>query len=364
MTSSLLTINLVTMSGHMHTTQISRRASRSSGSQPTGRSSRVEKPKSHHNSPRMMERRKTTTESKLYATLDDHYRMMFGIEPEDTFDERPQPSRPVSWHPSSTQFQAQHSTLYFEPQQDWSKQTTTSPQISTQGSDFYSLSNRNSSHETTSNYSTYPGVYGTHRGSDESNYSWQGVPQQTPSYVHSAVNTPTTEPLPWYLQQWAQKNQQRTTVTSHHGSPDFLPIQHPTVMDEDMEEDTGEKLVALGLYDLPDPTSSWNGLEEATGKGLKLEETWQPPEDDEDGDVVDDTSSVVSEEPSPPLSSVNNTTQQLHLPVHVKSQTHGNMDGQSFFFDDDEAVSKEWWYQQAKEPSMPVRDNGLGYGWL
>lgn len=121
-----------------------------------------------------------------------------------------------------------------------------------------------------------------------------------------------------------------------------------------MEEDGGEKLVALGLYDLPEPSLSWNGLVEATGKGLKLEETWQPPEEDddeEDGDAADDdASSEASEEPSPPLPS-------------VKAQTPGSMDGQSFFFDDDETVSKEWWFQQVKQPAMS-RDNGLGYGWL
>jgi hypothetical protein len=40
------------------------------------------------------------------------------------------------------------------------------------------------------------------------------------------------------------------------------------------------------------------------------------------------------------------------------------MEGQSFFFDEDETVSKEWWFQQMKQPSMPMRANGLGYGWL
>jgi len=151
-----------------------------------------------------------------------------------------------------------------------------------------------------------------------------------------------------------------------HGSSDFLPIQHPATQDEEMEEDSGEKLVALGLYDLPEPSLSWGSEEQATGKGLKLEETWQPPEEDdeEEDDAADDASSVASEEPSPPLSSVNDRTQQLQLPVHVKTHTPGSMDGQSFFFDDDETVSKEWWFQQVKQPSMPVWDNGLGYGWL
>jgi hypothetical protein len=328
----------------MHTTHLPRRASRSSGSQHTPRSARVEKPKSHHNSPRTMERRRTTTEAKLYATLDDHYRMMFGVEPEEAYEERPQPSRPMSWHPSSTQYQAQQSSSYFEPQQDW---YSTSPRQSTQGSDFYSLSTRNSMFEQTSNYTPY---------------GWQNTPYQTSSHTQSIVNTPTSEPLPWYLQQWAQKNQEQAMVASHNESTDFLPIQHPITQDEQMEDDSGEKLVALGLYDLPEPSMSWE-TEPATGKGLKLEETWQPPDEDDEEDV-DDASSEASEEPSPPLPAVNDCNQQLQLPVHVKAQTPGSMDGQSFFFDDDETATKEWWYHQAKQPSMPVQDNGMGYAWL
>ncbi|KAF1921383.1 hypothetical protein BDU57DRAFT_553550 [Ampelomyces quisqualis] len=351
------------MSGHMHTSQLPRRASRSFGNQQLCRPCRVEKPKSHHNSPRMTERRKTTTESKLYATLDDHYRMMFGVEPEEADDERPQIHRPMSWHPSSAQFQAQHASSYFEPQHNWH---SPSPRNSVQGSDFYSLSTRNSLYEPTCNHASYTGAYG------ESEYSWQDASHQTPSYVHSSTNTPSTEPLPWYLQKWAQQNHDQAMMRSHNASLDFLPMQHPATQDEEMEDQSGEKLVALGLYDLPEPSLTWGGREQATGKGLKLEETWQPPvEEDEEGeeeeeaeDAADDASSVASEEPSPPLPSVNDRTRQLQLPVHMKTHTPGSMDGQTFFFDDDETVSKEWWFHQVKQPSMPGRDNGLGYGWL
>lgn len=318
-----------------------------------------------------MERRKTTTENKLYATLDDHYRMMFGVAPEEVAEERPQPSRPVSWHPSSSQFQASRPTNYFDPMtpHGLSQHYSPSSRHSNQGSDFYSMSTRNSMYESPSSAATYTNAYGMHRGSDESEYSWQNQQQQTSGYEHSAMNTPTTEQLPWYLQQWAQKNQARAMTASQHGSSDFLPIQYPSEQDEEMEEDDGEKLVALGLYDTPEPSLTWGGLVEATGKGLKLEETWQPPtndeEDDEDEDVEDDASSEASvEEPSPPLPSTTQRTQQLHMPVHVKAQTPGSMEGQSFFFDEEETVSKEWWFQHLKQPTMPVRDAGLGYGWL
>ncbi|KAF1846915.1 uncharacterized protein K460DRAFT_277728 [Cucurbitaria berberidis CBS 394.84] len=346
------------MSSLMHPSQLQRRTSRSSGSQPAGRPSRVEKPRSHQNSPRTMERRKTTTETKLYATLDDHFKMMFGVAPEEVIEERPQPSRPMSWHPSSTRFQAPQSTSYF----DWSQQYSASPRNSVHDSEHHLHSTRNSMFETTP---AYPNAYGMHRDSDESDYSWQSVSQQTPGDVYSVLNTPTTEPLPWYLQQWAQKIQAQAHMDSQNGSTDFLPIQHPTGQDEEMEDDDGEKLVALGLYDTPEPSLFWGGLGEATGKGLKLEETWQPPEDEEGEDEADDASSEASvEEPSPPLPLANQQAQQLQMPVRVKTQTPGSMEGQSFFFDDDEAVSKEWWFHQLKQPAMPVRETGLGYGWL
>jgi hypothetical protein len=307
----------------------------------------------------VMERRKTTTETKLYATLDDHYRMMFGLQGDESEEERPQSTRPVSWHPSSSQLQAPQSSINNtqSPNQDWSLQYSPSSRNSPHGSDFYSLSTRNSMYE------PMPSAYASHRGSDESDYPWQGAAQQVPSYMHSTISTPVTEPLPWYLQQWAQQNQNQSFVNSHNGSADFLPIQHPTEKeDQDMEEDDGKELVGMGLYDLPDSTSSWNGQ----GKGLKLEETWQPPEDDEDdSDEEDDDASEASvEEPSPPLPPVAQPSQQLQLPVHVKAQTPGSMDGQSFFFDDDDSASKEWWYQPLKQTSLPVRDAGLGYGWL
>jgi hypothetical protein len=155
--------HLTNMSTITNTPHLPRRTSRNSVSQQPCRSSRIEKPKSHHNSPMVMERRKTTTETKLYATLDDHYRMMFGIQGDESEEERPQSTRPLSWHPSSSRPHASH--------QDWSLHRSPSSQHSPNGSDFYSLSTRNSM------YDPMPSAYSTHRGSDESDYTWQSARQ-------------------------------------------------------------------------------------------------------------------------------------------------------------------------------------------
>ncbi|KAF2251865.1 hypothetical protein BU26DRAFT_398723, partial [Trematosphaeria pertusa] len=349
------------------------RTSRSSASQSGCRASRIEKPRSNHNSPGTAERRKTTIGTKLYATLDDHYNMMMGLTGEEEATEgqqQPAPARPMSWHPASTHFNApSHSSAAFEhtQPQDWSRHYAASSRNSAYGSDFYSLSARNSMHaEPVQNYPAYPNGHEAHRGSQESDGSWQ-----TPSYALSSYSTPATEPMPWYLQEWARKNQAQA-MDSQHGSTDFLPIQNPAMeqeleaADEEME-DSGKELVGMGLYDLPDPALTWSsGLVEATGKGLKLEETWQPPEeeddddDDNDGEADDASSEGSVEEPPPPPPA----RQQPQVPVTVKPQTPGSMEGQSFFFDEDETISKEWWFQQLKQPSMPVRDAGIGYGWL
>lgn len=107
------------------------------------------------------------------------------------------------------------------------------------------------------------------------------------------------------------------TVTTPPTPENFLPIQHhePSLHVEesipyhplDEAEEEGEELVGLGLYDTPEKPSSETNLnnyhralvsytfeaghrkQESMGKGLKLEETWNPPaSDDEDGDDVDD----------------------------------------------------------------------------
>lgn len=360
-----------TMSAHMSSLS-TRRASRSSGSLSGGHSFRIEKPRSNHNSPRTVERRKTTTGTKLYATLDDHYNMMMGLtSDDDVVEDHPEhaPARPMSWHPSSTQFNAQPRSAVLEHSQphDWSRYNATS-RTSAHGSDFYSLSARNSTYtEPLQGFPTLSTGYEAHRGSQDSNSSFQ-----TQQYSLSSYSTPVTEPMPWYLREWARKNQAQQ-LESQHGSTDFLPIQHPAAEqetnegdDEDMEE-SGTELVGMGLYDLPDPALTWGSpLAEATGKGLKLEETWQPPEeeDDEAEEEGDDASSDDGEEELPPPPPAQPEPAHLHVPVNIKPQTPGSMEGQSFFFDEDDTVTKEWWFQHLKQPSLPVRDTGIGYGWL
>ncbi|KAL1604845.1 hypothetical protein SLS60_004385 [Paraconiothyrium brasiliense] len=338
------------------------RTARTSNSQ-SAHSYRVEKPRSNHNSPRTVERRKTTTGAKLYATLDDHYNMMMGITgDEDAVEPMGEPAntRPMSWHPSSNQCHARPQSAMFDQPENWPQNYSSSSRNSVHGSDFYSLSSRNSmGADTAQQYSNYTTGQQAHRGSQDSDASWQT--QQ--SYFQSSYSTPATESMPWYLQEWARKNQDQA-VASQNGSMEFLPIQHPTEGEEqnadvNMEEE-GKELIGMGLYDVSDSSLDWSSsLGEATGKGLKLEETWQPPEDDdEEEEQDDDASSDDGEEELPPPPA------PIAPVASAKAQPTGNMEGQSFFFDEDDNITKEWWYQHLKQPSLPVRDAGYGYGWL
>jgi len=107
--------------------------------------------------------------------------------------------------------------------------------------------------------------------------------------------------------------------TSPPTPENFLPIQHPEAnfsseeaipyhpLSDSADEDEGEILCGLGLYDEPDVSKMYSSdpqldnyrssisqllgpvqRNEPMGKGLKLEETWNPPADDDEEDDEDD----------------------------------------------------------------------------
>jgi len=151
-------------------------------------------------------------------------------------------------------------------------------------------------------------------------------------------------------------------------SATFLPIQVPQTIHKNdssrqhkvVRKKKSDELIGMGLYDPPEPPGSWllSGTP-PSGKGLKLEETWQPPPTEEEHEEVDDESSEEEEDEGPPQVYDHqrwSATQPAVMPIQ-------NLNGHSFFFDDDEAaVSHEWWYHQMKYPN--TQPAGIGYGWL
>jgi len=171
----------------------------------------------------------------------------------------------------------------------------------------------------------------------------------------------TFSPMDCSTQTWAESLSTFPTYTAPP-SPDFLPIQNPAdLWQGDDIDQTGDidlpqlprsnskELVGMGLYDHPDRQgSSLNTLSggllgrcatdphrESMGKGLKLEETWEPPEEDgssdggeEEENVEDAPYSDDEEELSSPTNVAANQMQESY------PQQFPDMSDQSFFFDD------------------------------
>lgn len=100
--------------------------------------------------------------------------------------------------------------------------------------------------------------------------SWTNVPST--GYSQSVTAPPTPEEPP--------KLQQPQPVVLKHEETSYLTPDEVKVEDED----EGDILVGLGLYDPPEKLhgSLLGASFRPTGKGLKLEDAWEPPVEDED----------------------------------------------------------------------------------
>lgn len=294
-------------------------------------------------------------------------------------------ARPLSWHPSSSQFSVESFGLpTSQPLLDHQAYAAYNNQLqayhrslaSQQPQDQYTQSHQYSNRDSgvsgmgwsRSSQSDYQPSKQSLEGSTPWNFSFQ----QDMSAVSSvpACTTSQNEPVSWYLQDLSHMVQAQLQPPPYS---DFLPIQYPPALqqpasepdtqDHSLNRQKSKELIGMGLYDPPDnSTSLLAGGLLSTGKGLKLEETWQPPADDDDEDdepeeAGNDASSDEEDEEEPPPAD----DQQWPLPSGGLLPT--NMSGQSFFFDDDdETCTNEWWYQQLKYPT--VTEGGYGYGWL
>ncbi|KAK7540325.1 hypothetical protein IWX49DRAFT_507421 [Phyllosticta citricarpa] len=312
------------------TTFTSRRDSRNAHA-----TSRIEKPRSTHNSPTGLGRRKTTTAVKRYVTLEDRWDMVFGSsEPQQTeeaqFSSRSNmtsSSRPVSWHPLSSDAFGY----------DFSEHLNTDSALPSPASGYASapaMAYLTALAERKKERYPVPGLSTTEPSIDP---SYPGCQDQHmsdltfPAHSYSSTSNPRIET----------------------GSSDFLP-ESTDYMDSD-SKDSGDVLVGMGLYDPPNYESV---LTSGFGKGLKLEETWQPPEDAED-----DSSDDESEEPAEQESAAQptkSTSQQYWSPPTTQQTITAGPDG--FLGADESIYMNEWWYQQLKRPTAHA--TGLGYGWL
>lgn len=306
------------------------RYSRGSTGQRTGGSMRIVKPNSTSNSPRGsigLGRRRTvmTDQRRRIAMADPNLATPGGFVSNDGLQIPTRSNRPVSWHPSSQ----------MAPQPNYNSAYQVPP-LNTQ-SEFHIF-----------DLPPTPAVYSAY-GSPESTFSplsmpYTGYEQQYPYTNDGVPYQSSNQPYQFNQEQtntsYTSSNSGNTdsSMYSHFDWSNFatngfesstspptpensLPIQHPdaTLPADDAipyhslsdSEPEGEILQGLGLYDTPEiskvPSSdpqldNYRSLvmsqllgtayrktePESTGKGLKLEETWNPPPSDDDDDEDDD----------------------------------------------------------------------------
>ncbi|KAK7413448.1 hypothetical protein QQX98_007673 [Neonectria punicea] len=329
--------------------QATRRLSRgSAGGQRSGTAMRVVKPTSANNSPRssgMMARRKTLmndgqAQRRRQQAL-EQASLYYDLEQQQPIKRS---SRPVSWHPNTygQQLQPQlQQPIYpvstanmYAAQQDMytsyphlspmlgSHSCNTSPSsafsplsLPYQGADDMQYMSADEQAFAQQNTIAYPSMvaprlvqetYPTPDDVATKNMSYANGWDWNSFIIHgfSSTSPPTPEAFP-------QAQLSQTAM-----SEESIPYQAL----EDSTEDEGEILVGMGLYDTPDKyeedpqldnyrstVSSLLGstfrTHEPKGKGLKLEETWEPPKSDDEDDEEEDDEEQESETDSNTASS-------------------------------------------------------------
>ncbi|KAL9013943.1 MAG: hypothetical protein Q9173_001380 [Seirophora scorigena] len=132
--------------------------------------------------------------------------------------------------------------------------------------------------------------------------------------------------------------QHTPTLFSHDNTfnpPTYLQSSHPS----QPTKKKSKELFGMGLYDGPGRkelsalNSSPDHIDQLfiapQGKGLKLEETWQPPVEDGD-DAEEECSSDEEIEEAPQLASAQADEESTFIPAY------GDLSNQSFFFDSDD----------------------------
>ncbi|OAA45478.1 hypothetical protein NOR_03267 [Metarhizium rileyi] len=332
------------LSTQMAISQASRRLSRGSGGQRAGLAMRVSKPISINDSPsssNKSNRRRTMMGGDVWTGRKqqpflDHLSMPQHIQQHvDSVPSRKQPSRPLSWHSSSYHLQTPPQPIFVQqaphPHRHQQEQAGLSFSMPTmygiESNDFYgnqaqvsppmtSYSNDTSPSSTFSPLPLFPVSGNTQyqhfdgwdvsqkSGHVHAGHDNQSTNESLPTYGSSLVNTrPTnTYGLDWntFIMQGFNNTTPPTpeTFSLAQRQPEVSEAAVPyEALEETAEE--GEVLFGMGLYDGPDKLAEDPHLNnyrstmssllgssyrpyEPQGKGLKLEETWEPPKAEED----------------------------------------------------------------------------------
>lgn len=318
------------------------------------RPAKVVKTSSRGNSPKTLSRRRTTAShsTRQHGVLNgsiSNFDTPHGYSNDSTAN-----TRPISWHPNS---------MKPAPVNEWTfpyqlsdsacaMPFLTNPFVTTEVNGLITPLSQSSSAEscyqegfTPLEELHMPNLDNTYSVPKQAGYNAFWPPQHSIA-PHYAVHTPSmcqgTFPL-----------DQSTTFTTtsipdmYNGTgpptPDFLANKNGAVVEKmdslEMPPSEDEVLVGMGLYDGPSPPSSTalHGGQislphrGSAGKGLKLEETFQPTNEDGSDDDDDDGGSFDDEpEDVPTQQSITTTTYQP-----VTSPVTNMLADRSFFFDND-----------------------------
>lgn len=339
------------VSKQMAASNLIRRHSRGASGQ-RGGSMRIVKTGSAGVSPRsstLLNRRKTLTTDSSYRRrplIFDQNGMAVGvgIGQHDKIQAPPLTNRPVSWHASShlaPQSSCSSSTGYLVPKMECSgvynnhELTSTPPVYSgyaSPASTFSPLSQPFTDYRQQAfQYANDPFITNTIDTSDNNYNSYQPLEATQRDQSNNFSTAENMDPTMYSHFDWDNFAANGFDSATAPPTPEnFLPIQQPDPSFETEEEipyhsledsEPGEVLVGMGLYDTPEKSPAFDPpLDEyralmmsqllgtpyrkhelpiATGKGLKLEETWNPPpsdDDDEDGDNEEDAEGSETDE--------------------------------------------------------------------
>jgi len=345
---------------------------------------RVMKTNSAGSSPLSIGRRKTTTSqsaARHRSTLDDHYDNMLsrgGQQP--NAHSRPQQfKRPISWHPSSlapgnTLGQPQASEtegIQFPIQVLRGNKTVANNGLLTPSlyPNVHAITSTDSIPPLQASYKMAESrVYDSYRSIlGPTAYPYGPLSFSDPA-PHSGLeacrgiaNLQYSSPV-YTCQNWSGFPGAAAIDITAPPTPDFLPIQHPpNALTEPGYGRTAPKkssreLVGMGLYDDPEDSSTLHSVgkplqllprpqalaysqHQSVGKGLKLEETWQPPLE-EDLEQADESYSSDGSDEELPQATAFQSTHQLPAPAASDLSNH------TFYFESDDTYDGRMFFNE------------------
>ena len=189
-------------------------------------------------------------------------------------------------------------------------------------------------------------------------YSVYSIPGQHEYPYVSAPTCDMYQPSEYQIPQWPHVQSETVYAPqTFQEAPDFVSIQAPSSVPQKLDvrmstqvsKKKSKELKGLGLYDNENhefmstlvSAANQDLNRESMGKGLKLEETWQPPMDDDGNNDDEDeegysTDEIEEVDEVPPI-----TASTPAKPQTAFYSSYDDLSNQSFLFNDDDQFQTE-----------------------